>query len=93
MESIIYDVRDSVPDKRQWLESQFGRHLEDSQKVVIRVIELGREPDEATRKVALTQAVEIARQCRAAAAAHGVTPEEADAVVEEAVQAIRQSHR
>ena len=50
------------------------------------------DPDEATRKGALSRAVEIARQGRAAAAAQGITPEEAEAAIDEAFQEVRRSN-
>ena len=92
MESIIRDVKDIVPDERRVYEAAIGHSLQDNQRVVIRVVNLRAEPSEATRTAALSRAVEIARQGRAAAAAQGITPEEAGAAIDEALQEARQSN-
>ena len=93
MESIIRDVKDIVPDERRVYEAAIGHALQDNQRVVIRVVNLGAEPDEATRTAALSRAVEIARQGRAAAAAQGVAPGEAEAAIEEALREVRRLNR
>ncbi len=92
MESIIRNVSDIELDERRMYESVLGHALQQNQRIILRVVDLGREPDDTTRTAALGQAVEIARQGRAAAAAQGVTPEEADAAVEEAIQVVRRSN-
>ena len=92
MESIIRDVKDIVPDERRVYEAAIGHALQDNQRVIIRVVNLGAEPDAATRKAALGRAVEIARQGRTAAAAQGITPEEAGAAIDESLQEARQSN-
>jgi hypothetical protein len=91
MESITRNVKDIAPDERRVYEAAIGHALQDNQRVVIRVVNLGAEPDEATRTAALSRAVEIARQGRAAAAAQGIAPEEAAAAIDESLQEARQS--
>jgi hypothetical protein len=93
MEAIIRNVGDINTDERRVYESVLGHTLRENQRVIIRVIELGDEPDQATRKAALGLAAEIARQGRAAAAAQGIAPEEADVDIDEAIQEIRRSSR
>jgi hypothetical protein len=92
MESIIRNVGEIDTDERRVYESVLGHTLGENHRVIIRVVELGDEPDKATRTAALARAVEIARQSHAAAAAQGITPEEADAVVDEAIQEVRRSN-
>jgi hypothetical protein len=91
MESIARDVKNLESDERRLYESVVGHSLQENQRVIIRVIELGTEPDEASRRAALTRAVEIARQGRAAVEAQGITAEEADAAIDEAIQHVRRS--
>jgi hypothetical protein len=91
MESITRDVKNLESDERRLYESVVGHSLQENQRVIIRVFELGTEPDEASRRAALTQAVEIAREGRAAVEAQGITAEEADAAIDEAIQEVRRS--
>ena len=93
MESIIRNVKDIEDDKRSVFESVLGQKLRDNQQLFIRVITVGEEPPAATRDAALKRASEIARQGRAHAAAQGVTPEGADAAIDEAIREHRQQHR
>jgi hypothetical protein len=86
MESIIRNVGEINADERHVYESVLGHALRENQRVIIRVVEFEAEPDETTRRAALGRAVEIARQGRAAAAAQGITPEEAEAAIDEAIQ-------
>jgi len=89
MESVIRDVKCIESDERRVYESVLGHALQESQRVIIRVIELENEPDEAGNQASLNQAVEIARRSRAAAEAQGVTTDEADAAIDEAIQEAR----
>jgi hypothetical protein len=89
MESIIRDVKSIESNERQLYESVLGHALQESQRVIIRVIEPESEPDEAARRAVLGRAVEIARQGRAAAEAQSITAEEADAAIDEAIREAR----
>lgn len=89
MESVIRNVKDIEADKRQWIEAAIGHRLKESQQVIIRVVDVGVEPDAETRRRALAEAAEIARRGRAGAAAGCVTEEEVDAALEEAVDHVR----
>jgi hypothetical protein len=91
MESIARDVKNLDSDECRLFESVVGHSLQENQRVIIRVIELGTEPDEASRRAALTRAVEIARQGREAVESQGITAEEADAAIDEAIEAVRRS--
>jgi len=89
MESIIRHVKDIGADERRYLEGALGRQLQENQQVIIRVIDLGVEPDEQTRRSALADAAAIAQKGRANAAAQGVTDEEVDAAIDEAIEHAR----
>ena len=91
MESIIRDVKSIASDQRRVYESVLGHTLRENQRVIIRVIEVEEEPGEANRRAALSRAVDIARQGRAAVEAQGITAEEADAVIDEAIRDVRRS--
>jgi hypothetical protein len=86
MESIVRDVKTIEPDERRVYESVLGHPLQENQRVIIRVIELEDESEQADRRAALSRAVEIARHGRAAVEAQGITAEEADATIEEAIR-------
>jgi hypothetical protein len=89
MDSIIRNVKDIEADKRSAFESVIGRKLRDNQQLFIQVIDVGVEPDEETRRNALDRAAEIARQGRANAAAQGVSEEEIDRAIDEAMHHVR----
>jgi hypothetical protein len=85
METVIRNVKDIDADERRYLEGTLGRQLQENQRVVIRVIDLGVEPDEETRRAALADASSIARKGRGNAAAQGV----GDAAIDEAIHHAR----
>jgi hypothetical protein len=89
MELIVRDVKTIEPDERRVYESVLGHPLQENQRVIIRVVELEDESEQADRRAALSRAVEIARCGRAAVEAQGITAEEADAAIEEAIQEVR----
>ena len=89
MESVIRNVKEIAADERRYLERTLGQLLSENQQVVIHIIDVDVEPDETTRRQALGEAAEIARQGRANAARQGVTDAEADAATEEAIRKAR----
>ena len=91
MEPIIRHVSDIESDERRVYESVLGHALKENQRVIIRVVELDSEPDDATGKAALSRAVDIARRGRAAAEVQGITAGEADAAIDEAIREVRRS--
>ena len=91
MESIIRDVNKIESDERRVYESVLGHALRENQRVVIRVIELGNEPDQADRRTALDRAVKIARKGRGAVGEQGIAAEEAEAAIDEAIREVRRS--
>jgi len=89
MESVIRNVKDIAVSERRYLERTLGQQLSENQQVVIHVINVDVEPDETTRRQALSEAAEIARQGRAHATVQGVRDAEVDAAIEEAVRKAR----
>ena len=86
------NVGDIQSGERRWLESQIGKPLDDHQQLFIMVISPDVPPDEATRDQALAEVSEILDKAHANAEAQGITPEEADRLVDEAVRHVR-SHK
>lgn len=93
MESISRDVKSLESDERRLYESVVGHALRESQRVIIRVVDLEAEPDQATSRAPMSRAVEIAREGREAARALGVTEEEANAAIEQAIRDVRRTGR
>jgi len=91
MELISRDVKNLESDERQLYESVVGHALHENQRIIIRVVDL--EPDEATRRAAMGRVVEIARKGREAARAQGITEEEANTAIDEAVRDVRRARR
>jgi hypothetical protein len=89
MQSIIRNVSDIVGDPRRWLESSLGQHLEDTQRVMIMVLNLGKEPDEKTRRQARETLQCIRAEAAANVRAQDLTPEDVDAIVDEAIADVR----
>ena len=93
MESILRKVAELNTDERRMYESVVGHALREDQRVIIHAVELGAELDGPTRKAAGQRAIEIARRGRASAAEQGGTSEEADPVIDEALQEVRRGSR
>ncbi len=89
MESILRNVSDFQEDQKRWLEEKLGHQLQEDQLVMIRVLSPGVEPTEATRSKAMDELQSMVEQANANAAARGITAEEADAAIEEAVVHVR----
>ena len=89
METVVRNVKDIDANERRYLEGTLGRQLRENQRVVIRVIDLGVEPDAETRRAALGDASLIAQKAKANAAAQGVGEEEVDAALEQAIDHVR----
>jgi hypothetical protein len=89
VDAIIRNVKDIEADHRRWLESALGRQLTENQQVIIHVVDLGNEPDAATRAQALEQAADIARRGRTNAQRDGVTEAEIDSAIEDAIVHVR----
>lgn len=89
MESIVRSVREIEAAERQVYETVLGRRLHKNQQVIIRVLTPGVVPLEEARRKALGRADAIAQQGRANAAAQGVTDDDLDAAIDEAITHVR----
>jgi hypothetical protein len=89
MESITRDVDKIESDECRVYEAVLGHALRDSQQVILRVIDLKREPDESVRQKAGEEFHELCREGTENRQRQGISVEEADELLEEAVRAIR----
>ena len=89
MESFICGAGEIQGDPRRWVEACLGQHLQQNQRVMVTVLNVGIEPDEKTRR----EASEALRQIRAKAAANvegsGRTADALDGVVDEVIAELR----
>lgn len=86
---IVRNVRDIPPDEKHSLEHILGEPLRDDQKVCIMAFAPSNAPDEETRRAALERLHRFLDEAEQRAAALGISSEEADAAVEEAMQHVR----
>lgn len=90
MESItLRDVHDLPGDEKRSLETLLKQPLEEGQRVFIMTFRPGVVPDEAARRRAHAALLETLGQAHEHARDKGVTAEQADAAVEEAMRQIR----
>jgi len=89
MESIVRDVKSVESDERRVYEVVLGRALEENQRVLVMVLNPGAEPDESIRRKAMADFQELCRQGTEHRQRLGVSVEEADQALEEAVRAVR----
>ena len=94
MESITSrNVNDIPASERESLESLVGRRVEPDQQVFIMVYTPDVVPEKAARETARAGLQRIFEKVDRYAEAHGVTPEEAEAAVEEAIGQVRPRNR
>ena len=74
---------------KRWLENVLGEHLKESQQVFIMVFTPGVLPDAATRRSSLASVKQTMAQVEKTLADEGVTDEEFDAAVDEAMEYVR----
>jgi hypothetical protein len=89
MESITRDVDKIESTERRMYEAVLGHALRDDQQVVLRVIELRREPDESVRQKAIDEFHELCREGTENRQRQGISTEKADEALEEAMRAAR----
>ena len=85
----IQSVRDLQDSGKRWLENVLGQHLKENQQVFIMVFTPGVEPDEASRRQALANVKQTMTHVESNLAIGGVTGEEFDAAVDEAMEGVR----
>ena len=89
MESVVHNVSDIQAGEKHWLENLLGQHLEDNQQVFIMVLKPGIMPDDEARRRAAISMERTFAQTDAHAREHGITREEVDAAVQEAMDHVR----
>jgi hypothetical protein len=89
MESVLRNVKDMAGDERRSLEHVVGAHLRDNQQVLIQVLDLDVVQSDDMRSDGLEQAAAVAKRGRAHAAAEGVSTEDANAVIDDAIRVVR----
>ena len=89
MESIARDVDKIESNERRVYEAVLGHALRENQQVLLRVIELKREPDESVRRKAVEDFHELCREGTENRERQGISVEEADQAIEEAIRAVR----
>ena len=85
----VQNVKDLQDSGKRWLEGVLGQHLKESQQVFIMVFTPGVEPDEATRRQALTNVERTMAEVERNLTEDGVTGNEFDAAVDEAMEDVR----
>jgi hypothetical protein len=89
MESVTRSVSEIQEGEKAWLESLLGQPLREHQQVFIMVFTPGVVPDEATRRAAVARMERTFERADAHARARGVSAEEADDAVQEAMDHVR----
>ncbi len=89
MTSIIRNVTELPPSERQLYETVLGEHLEQNQRVLVMVLKPGVEPDEAVRRKAMADFQKLCEQGTAHRERLGISVEEADRVLDEAIAHVR----
>ena len=89
MESVTRDVGKIESGERQVYEAVLGHALRENQQVILRVIELKKEADESARRKARKEFHELCREGTENRERQGVSVEEADQALEEAIRAVR----
>jgi hypothetical protein len=86
------NVSDIPAAERQAIEALLGRNLEADQQVFILAYTSNTAPSQAVRAAARARLQETFSKIDEYAAAHGITAEEADAALDEAMEQVRPRH-
>jgi hypothetical protein len=89
MESVTRNVDKIESNERRVYEAVLGHALRDNQQVILRVIELRKEPDESVRRKASEEFHELCREGTENRQRQGISVEEADEALDEAMRAVR----
>lgn len=90
MESIaVKNVKDIQATGKHWLEGVLGQNLQENQQVFIMLFTPGVEPDEATRRQALDRIEKTWANVGKHMDEQGISPEEFDDGVDEAMEQTR----
>jgi hypothetical protein len=88
-EMISLPVNDIPEPDRRSLENLLGRSLEADQQVFVMVFSAGKMADDMTRRAAVESIRRTLDKVDRYRAAHGITDEEVDATVDEAMDHVR----
>jgi len=91
MESLVHHVKDMPPATRRGLEAALGETLLDHQRVYVVVVTPGVEPSDQQRTEALADLRELGKQGTKHRESLGVSVDEANQAVDEAMENIRHS--
>jgi hypothetical protein len=91
MESVTRNVSEIQAGEKQWLETLLGQQLRENQQVFIMIFTPNVVPEEGTRRAAAARMEQTFKKADAHAREHGVTAEETDAAVQEAMDHVRHS--
>lgn len=83
------NVTDLQPPDRQALEHLLGNSLQGNEQVFIMAYAREAKPDETARAAALERIKQVQSAVEKYAAEHGITAEEAEAAVDEAMEHVR----
>ena len=89
MESVTRNVDEIESNERRVYEAVLGHALRDNQQVILRVIELQKEPDESVRRKARQEFLAICREGTENRQRQELSIEEADEALDEAIRAVR----
>jgi hypothetical protein len=89
MESLAHNVKDMAPETRHGIEAVLGETLQDDQVVYLVVITPDAEPSDEKRAAAIADLHEICKQGTAHRESLGISVEEADEALEEAMEYMR----
>ncbi len=81
----VQKVNDLQDNGKRWLENVFGEHLKENQQVFIMVFTPGVQTDEASRRQALASVKQTMSTVEKNLSAAGVSNQEFDAAVDEAI--------
>lgn len=85
----VQKVNDLQDNGKRWLEHVLGEHLKANQQVFIMVFTPGVQPDEASRRQALASVKQTLTYVEKNLSESGVTGEEFDSAVDEAMGDVR----
>lgn len=85
----VQNVKDLQDSGKRWLEGVLGHNLKESQQVFIMVFTPGVQPDEATRRQALAGVERTMAEVGKNLTDQGVTDEEFESAVDEAMEDVR----
>jgi hypothetical protein len=89
MDSVIRDVKDIRPEERHIYETVIGHSLTQDQRILVAVLPSGADRDDSARHRAREEFFELCKQGAENREGLGVSVEEADLMLEEALRAVR----